>query len=281
MLTSTLHTSLSTLSAADIVNRIRLGKGPHIPDHRRFALADFIPLGTPPPSANFYQGQTQFGMMLNDVLGDCTCAAVGHAEQVASLNDAPPPEIGTEITVTDDVIENMYEKSCGYVPGNPFTDNGGIITNVLDWARQHGIGHPGPTHHHRHRLVAYADPNPANVTHIKQAIAEFMIVDIGLQLPVTAQAQIGGVWDVVGNPRTDPDSVPGSWGGHSVVVAEYDVNGLTCITWGALQAMTWRFWNTYCDEAHVLFMAALLDRYKMLTAAQLAILNAQLQALNN
>jgi hypothetical protein len=29
----------------------------------------------------------------------------------------------------------------------------------------------------------------------------------------------------------------------------YDTRGVTVVTWGALQPMTWSFWEAYCDEA--------------------------------
>ena len=54
-----------------------------------------------------------------------------------------------------------------------------------------------------------------------------------------------------GDP-TDPNAIPGSWGGHCVFVPKYDQKGFSCITWGGLQQMTIAFWNEYCDEAHTL-----------------------------
>ncbi len=71
---------------------------------------------------------------------------------------------------------------------------------------------------------------------------------LGLGLPLTAIGQ--RVWSVVaGDPRTNPSMQPWSWGGHAVEVVAYDEHGLTCVTWGALQRMTWAFFDAYCDEA--------------------------------
>ena len=190
---------------------LHLGKGPAKLDSRRFMLSSFLPMATPPVSVNWFGSVTEFGSMLNDSLEDCTCAAVGHAEQVASLNT---PE--GELTFPDNIILNLYEKSCGYVFNDPSTDNGGVITDVLDWVRKYGMGkkHETPDIHRKKILYAYADPNPDDIAHVKQAIAEFAVVDIGLQLPITAQSQVGKVWDVVGDPNSNNDSRPGSWGGH-------------------------------------------------------------------
>lgn len=32
----------------------------------------------------------------------------------------------------------------------------------------------------------------------------------------------------------------------------YDVLGITCRTWGALQPVTWSFWEAYCEEAYAI-----------------------------
>lgn len=247
-----------------------LGKDTPKIDNRTFQLKDFLSRATPPPSANWYQGITSWGMMLNDTLGDCTCAAIGHAKQVSTLNTPDGEE-----TPPDVLILNLYEKSCGYVNGDPSTDQGGIIVNVLNYVRKYRLGK------HKHWLYAFADPDPGDVEHIKQAIATFGIVDIGLQLPITAQNQVGSTWDVVGNPNTDPNSQPGSWGGHSVIVSSYGTNGLTCITWGALQTMTWEFWSTYVDESHALLMKSWMQSSAVQSGVNLAAMESALQALNN
>jgi hypothetical protein len=236
----------------------KLGKKPPKIDPRTLKLSRYA-LPAPPESCNWYKGVTSWGQMLNDTLGNCTCAAAGHGVQVATLNS---PD--NEVTPPDSTIEELYEKSCGYVPGQPNTDQGGVIIDVLNYVRQNEpwTEKGRPDHrHHPYELFAYADPNPDDVTHVKQAIATFGMVDIGLNLPLTAQSQTGTLWDVVGNPQTDPNSQPGSWGGHSVICAAYDAKTITCITWGALQPMSWAFWNTYVDESHALLFRAWVQQF--------------------
>src|SRR5208337_5436095 len=99
-----------------------------------------------------------------------------------------------------------------------------------------------------HILLGFADPHPADLLAVRQAISLFGGVYIGLSLPLTAQNQ--PVWDVT--DPTDPGAAPGSWGGHCVFVPKYDADSFTCITWGGLQKMTTAFWMEYCDEAHAL-----------------------------
>ena len=188
-------------------------------------LADYLTpsLPPPPPQVDWTKGITGWGMMLNDNLGDCTIAGCAHAVQVWSANT------GIESTVDDSIVETYYQNWDGYVPGNASTDNGGIELDVLtDWQKQ-GFG--------GHTLMAFADPKPSNLVNIRQSIALFGGVYIGLALPLTAQNQ--DVWDVV--PGGGAKAKKGSWGGHCVFVPKYDEKGFTCITWGQLKTMTVAF----------------------------------------
>jgi hypothetical protein len=232
------------------VTKLKLGKQPAKIDSRTLQLRNYLTpdLPAPPDSISWYGDVTSYGSMLNDQLGDCTCAAVGHAIQVASMNT----HVG-EVTPPDSAVLALYEQACGYIPGDPSTDQGGIIIDVLNYVRKNLFD--------THKLWAYADPDPKDAMHIKQSVALFGIVDMGLQLPISAQGQVGTLWDVVGDPNTDENSQPGSWGRHSVIVAAYDAEGLTCVTWGALQKMTWKFWDVYTDESHALLLNIWLEKY--------------------
>jgi hypothetical protein len=192
-------------------------------------------LPPPPDAVDWTKGITSWGMMLNDTLSDCTIAGVGHAVQVWTANT------GGKVTVPDPTIESYYETWDGYVPGNPDSDNGGVELDVLtDWRQQGFAGHA---------LLAFADPSVTNLTEVRQSIALFGGIYIGLSLPLTAQTQ--EVWDVVRGGGAKAGK--GSWGGHCVYVPKYDQNGFTCITWGQQKTMTLAFWKKYCDEAHTLF----------------------------
>lgn len=238
---------------------LALGKKPPRIDPRTLHLGLYDGLlPTPPPVWSWFQDVKEWGMMQNDTLGDCTCAAVGHGGQVTTLNT--PTGIRTP---PDQLVLNLYQKACGYVPGDPSTDQGGVILDVLTYVRKYALGHKkAPNYHKKFRMMAFAAVNPGNLLHVMQAIYLLSVVDIGIQLPISAQAQVGGLWDVVGNPRTNPQSVPGSWGGHSVIVSAYTPDTVTCVTWGALQTMTWRFWATYVDESYVLLYRSWLEHFR-------------------
>lgn len=217
-------------------SKMRLGRKAIKTDSRTLAFGDYLTpaLPPPPPAADWTEGVTDWGAMLNDTLGDCTIAGVAHAVQVWTANT------GAMVTVSDAAVERYYEQWDGYVPGDPATDTGGIELDVLnDWQKQ---GFAGNT------LLAFADPMVKNLVEIRQSIALFGGVYIGLNLPLTAQTQ--DIWDVA--PHAGAMAKPGSWGGHCVFVPKYDEHGFTCITWGQLKTMTVAFWKKYCDEAHTL-----------------------------
>ena len=218
-------------------SNMKLGRKAIKTDSRTLALGNYLTsaLPPPPPAADWTKGNTSWGMMLNDNLGDCTIAGAAHAVQVWTAN------VGEIVTLPDDTVQSYYQQWDGYVPGETNTDNGGVELDVLnDWQKNGFAGHT---------LSAFADPKAANLDEIRQSILLFGGVYIGLALPLTAQTQ--DVWDVVrlGGAKAKP----GSWGGHCVFVPKYDEKTFTCITWGELKTMTVAFWNKYCDEAHTLF----------------------------
>ncbi|MGP8269975.1 MAG: hypothetical protein ACLQLH_07910 [Terracidiphilus sp.] len=217
-------------------SKMRLGRRAIRTDSRTLAFGKYLKPKLPPPphTVDWTKGITAWGTMLNDTLSDCTIAAAAHAVQVWTANT------GGMVTVPDATVESYYEQWDGYVAGNPQTDTGGVPLDVLtDWRKQ-GFA--------SNALMAFADPKFASLVEVRQSIALFGGVYIGLALPMTAQTQ--DVWDVVGTDGANAE--PNSWGGHCVYVPKYDEKGFTCITWGQLKTMTLAFWKKYCDEAHTL-----------------------------
>lgn len=213
---------------------VKLGKQTPKVDKRTLQLANYLGLPPAPISRDWtLQAKAPWGMMANDTLGDCTCAAAGHIIQTWSANT------GTEITITDEQVISAYSHITGYNPDDPMSDQGAVEIDVLNYWRKKGIG--------GHKITAYAAVEPGNKQHIEAAIDLFGGVYIGLSLPLSAQTQ--RVWSVPPGGTRGYGS-PGSWGGHAVVVEAYNSQYLTCITWGQKQRMTWSFWNAYCDEAY-------------------------------
>ncbi len=227
---------------------MKLGRLPTRLDHRRLQLARFLPAQLPAfpdsidQSISATRGKfTNWGMLANDSLGDCTIAGVGHAVQLYCHRG------WGEVEVTDPEVISYYSKWCGYNSGDPNTDQGGVEPDVLDSWRQQGFN--------GHFLKAYADPVARNMDHVKLSISLFGCVYLGVDLPVSCQTQ--DIWDAV----SGPDGEPGSWGGHCVIDCKYAKSSSKgnpetryfFITWGEEKEVTDAFWQKYVSETHTLF----------------------------
>lgn len=214
-------------------NKVKLGRQPARIDKRTLKLANYLVGEPPPPRVDWTPKVSLLGPMLNNVLGDCTIAAKGHLIQTWTANH------DQQVIVSDNAIMAGYMEACGYVPGDPTTDRGGVMLDVLNWWRKSGLD--------GHKPFAYVSVDPANKTHAKLAVNMFGGLDVGIMLPVSAQDQ--EVWSVP-ESGTRGEGTPGSWGGHDVPIVGYGPLGPTCISWGKLITMTWGFFRTYVEEAY-------------------------------
>jgi hypothetical protein len=219
----------------------KLGRRPRAHDSRipkieKLRVGETFP--ALPKSVDYGAGMpANLGVMLNDTLGDCTAAAVGHAQQVwtfvASKSMVTPP---------DSAIEALYELSGGYVPGDPSTDNGAVEQVVLtDWLKTPVAGNT---------LAGFVEIDVADLDEIKRSIWEAGVVYIGFNVPNYVMQSLtapNSVWDI------DPAADNTSAGGHAVVLCGYDPAGnMRLISWGNFYTMTPAFWNANVDEAYAL-----------------------------
>lgn len=174
-----------------------------------------------------------WGMMLNDSLGDCTCAAAGHLILLWTA------ALGLPKFPSDNYILTAYESVSGYDPKTGLNDNGAAITDVLDYWRTTGIGGD--------KIAASASIDPQNIEHIKLAAMMFGGLDSGVQLPVGAQGETN--WQING---TGSDWNPGGWGGHSIPIISYDADTVDVVTWGQRIKVSWDFFSAYFDEAYAI-----------------------------
>lgn len=222
--------------------KLKLGKAAARHDPRTLLLASYVSTGLPVPPQDFDLTTKikAWGMMDNDQIGDCTCAAAGHLIMEWTANAGKKM-----VTPTDKQVVAAYSAITGYNPATGANDNGANEIDVLNYWRQSGIA--------SHKIGAYVALEPSNHQHVMDSVYVFGGCYIGLQLPTSAQSQTQNhqPWSVPpGGPNGD--GKPGSWGGHAVPVMAYDARGLTVVTWGALQTMTWSFWEAYCDEAYAI-----------------------------
>jgi hypothetical protein len=174
------------------------------------------------------------GMMLNDKLGCCSISAQHHARQIWTFNAT-----GQMITDADSCIESDYESFCGYMPGNPQSDRGGVMQTVLTRAMQRGM----MTATGRDKLQAFVEIDPRHPQDIREVIAFGGIAYTGIEdIPEAwTDAQPGDTWDITDSPGQ---------GGHCVILAGYDADGFDVISWGLRFRLTNAAFARYCDEAY-------------------------------
>jgi hypothetical protein len=206
--------------------------------HPRLLLSDYMKPNKLPPTpakVDWCSKVPSWPMYLNDQLGDCTCAAVGHQLQ------AWTHYAGKEVDVTDDQVLKLYEAVSGYDPATGDNDNGANIQDVMEYMTLTGIaGMP--------KYSFFAElPDLSNMKAVYQALYLFGSVYLGINVPESAEEQFqnGQPWSDVGD-----DNI---LGGHAIVVQQSDSSSgnLNIITWGAVQEMEPSFWEAYVEEAWV------------------------------
>src|ERR1700722_11407036 len=137
-------------------HKLKLGKGVARHDPRTLLLASYVTPALPTPPASFdLTGKvgSAWGMMDNDQLGDCTCAAAGHLIMEWTANAQKKM-----ITPSDQQIVAAYSAITGYNPVTGANDNGAVEVDVLNYWRQTGIA--------GHKIGAYMALEPANHSQI-------------------------------------------------------------------------------------------------------------------
>jgi hypothetical protein len=262
--TSHMHFSLGRLPRAH---------DPRIPHFSSLVAGKSLP--PPPAQVDYTKGMPKnLGMMLNDTLGDCTCAAVYHAFQVWTFNSSKGKSMDTE---PDSDVEKLYELACGYKPSAGGEGPGGNEQLVLKYLLNKGAP-TGPTGQTTHKIDAFVEVDPRNTDDVKRTINDCGLVYIGFNVPqyiVPTNGTPPAVWDV---EKTNTQIV----GGHAVVLPGYTAAGARVISWGQYYTMTWAFFAKYVDETY-----AIADNFwingggKTPGGLTLAELEAQMKALTS
>ncbi len=158
------------------LGRLRRAYDPRVP-HLSALLAGTTP-PPPPPSKDWTTGMPgALGMMKNDTLGDCTCAAFYHALQVWTYNTKPPMD-----TEPDQDVEQLYIQACGYNPAVAGEGPGGNEQHVLRYIMRTGAP-TGPAGDTRHKIAAYVEVDPRNTDDVKRTILDCGVAYIGFNVP--------------------------------------------------------------------------------------------------
>jgi len=214
----------------------RFGKHPPKVDYRTLRFMDYVKptLAPPPPAydvlANVYKKLSEsdptklFPMDANDSLGDCTIAALAHADTV--FNGL----VGKRKILAKPVVVKLYMHLTNGV------DSGLNELDVLNYWQSNTVDGD--------EITAFASIKPKNHIHVQQAIQLLGGVYLGFQVQQDAIKEFDAGKPWTPGPLTND--------GHAVYAVAYDAAGVTVLTWGNTQKATWAWWDECVDEAYAI-----------------------------
>jgi hypothetical protein len=212
----------------------RFGKHPPKQDYRTLRFKDYVTstLAPPPPSDNVLERlklpvkdpTKLFPMDGNDTLGDCTIAALAHAETTFR------GLVGQQKIMPKNAVVKLYFHLTNGV------DSGLNELDVLNYWQSNRVDGD--------ELIAFVKIDPKNHTHIEQAIHLFGGVYLGFQVQQNCVQEFDTHKPWTPGPLTND--------GHAVFAVAYNANGVTVLTWGNTQQGTWGWWDECVDEAYAL-----------------------------
>lgn len=219
-----------------------LGKRPARHDPRVPLMTVAAPaLQAPPPTADWYNKVTNWGMLANDTLGDCVEAAVLHSIEQFSTYAGAPVIPSSQEAVT------FYADATGYTPSNPATDQGSYVLGsggVMQYWLTKGVVCGGKSN----KVKVFLQIARRNPYEWMQGIFTFGGMLTGIQLP---QVIMSG------------NSVPSVWadyfgpidGGHEIWINGYEMTSTgrvyDLVSWGQMYKATEEFLLHVVDETVV------------------------------
>jgi hypothetical protein len=224
------------------LGRLPRKHGAHIPKLHELLGSSVAPAS--PPSVDYTVGLPgDLGMMLNNTLNDCSCAAFYHARQVWTFNAT-----GKLLEIPDTQVKLLYQQACGYDPAVPGPGPGGCCQSVLTHLLKRGApcGHKVVEHE---RIAAFVEVDHCDLAAVRHIIADCGVCYIGIRVPhwlTMSGDPVPPVWDY--NASLNNTIV----GGHAAILAGYDGAGAQVISWGQTYRMTWNFFRAFVDEAYAI-----------------------------
>lgn len=179
-----------------------------------------------------------WGMLGNDVAGDCVVAGAMHVDMLMSAHT------GAMRRYTTDQAIQLYSRLTGYDPATGTNDTGLVMTDFLEFWRTEGID--------GQKILGWAkvDLDPVR---LDQATWLFAAAYTGVEVPQSAMDQFnaGQTWEVVPNSPVE--------GGHCIPAFNYGSLGRKFVTWGAMQPALNDWVQKYMDEAYAVISEAWFD----------------------
>lgn len=226
----------------------RFGRNRPVGDFTKFRMARYMsaPLPTAPDCDYTTQAGEALGQIYgNDIYGDCVIACAGHLFGVLKENAE-----GNRSIFSDGEIINQYSKCCGFVPGEPWTDEGCDVQAVLNDILQHGFkGHRKVGEEKikvDHHIAGWLAVDGSNKEEVRQAVWLFENLIFGVCLPdawiTPFPSSSGFTWGVAG--PADPEN------GHCFLGCSTNSVGVGIATWGMTGLVTYKAVAEYTVAAN-------------------------------
>lgn len=177
-----------------------------------------------------------WGMLGNDVVGDCGVAGLEHGfmADAAATGEA-------ETFATTAQAKDFYFT---YTDGR---DSGVVLATFLAYVRQHG--------YYGHTVEAFAPVAVHDVPTLQWAIAAYDFTYCGIVVTQAMQEAFANhqPWGMA-TLQQAPE------GGHCVAAVGYDDQFLYVVTWGQVQPVTWPAWHAMSSEAYAVLTGELVAR---------------------
>lgn len=219
---------------------MRFGRKPAVRNFKIPALAKYtrsIALPPPPPQSFWYDATMAFPMDGNDQYGDCVFAGWAHARQAWSHY----AQAAEDVMPVANVL-SMYAAFTGFDPNDPNTDQGAVMSDVVQRLVAQGDGFGN-------QPTAAATLNVLNRADIDDAIDLFGGAYIGINAPQSILSS--DTWDVLPN---DPIV-----GGHCIWYCGFDADHDYLVSWGRVYRATKAFTAKYVEEGYALLDTEFVD----------------------
>jgi hypothetical protein len=197
------------------------------------------------PTSGGYKGKTTFGMNGNDQYGCCGEAGIDHGFEQTNAIAGRVASFSTANTLSD------YGSITGFNSNDPNSDQGTDMKDAYSYAIKTGMIDANGK---RHKLGAYLLLNNTQ-KQLEEIIYIYDRAGIGFKFPDYAMTDFnaGKDWDYKPGQKYTQD------GEHYVEGIYYDETGVTVVTWGKEQKMTWAFFLKFIDQSYLLVDPELLN----------------------
>lgn len=227
---------------------------------------------------------TDWGMDLNDRIGDCAVASAIHTTRLYGAEAGKTFNFNDSISPQNSAVIN-YTAVTGYQPGpelydpdaspNP-TDQGTDIGALMRFWQNTGIVDADGDHH---PIIGFAGLTAGDWDEFLIALRLLQVVQIGIAVPNYAEAQFadGHSWHVQGGSQS-------TVGGHCIPGVARDAAGTVdaahIVTWGQDIVMERPFYERFNIVAAVGFSEEMLINLRSIDGVDDRALRADLQQLN-